>query len=107
MPKQYLIDKMYLNGNRLTVFGCRQFTRNYLLDDFFVEYDDDVDLRRMDSSILQMPFVVNVIPIIWMSGEQYHMRSLDDNFARFPRELRGAFRGMYPNLTLERRSYPR
>ena len=94
MTKQYLIDHIQIDKNRIDVFACKKFKRQYLLDDFFAVYDDDINLEGLDSSILQIPFILNVIPIIWMSGEEYHIEELDYQLAYSLEGIRGAFRTM-------------
>jgi hypothetical protein len=98
MPKQYLIERFELNQNRIEVSACTSFDSRYLLDEFFVEYDENLKLDDLEYSILQIPFILNVIPIIWMSGEKYHIEQLDKTLASSLENIRGAFRTMYPNI---------
>lgn len=98
MVNKYLIDRIDVKKNRLEVFASKDFKKKWLLDDFFVEYDADVDLNRIDTSIVQIPFILNVIPIIWLSREIYHIESLDEGLARSLNEVREAFCEKYPNL---------
>ena len=39
----------------------------YLNEDFFVTYEDDLNLKKLDTSILVMPCLMNIISIIWAS----------------------------------------
>jgi hypothetical protein len=98
MSKNYLIDHIDVNKSRLEVFACKKFKKQYQLDDFFAEYDDDIDLGKIDYSILQIPFLLNVIPIIWLFGEGYHIEKMDENLAHSLQEVREAFQTMHPNI---------
>ena len=70
MPMEDLIADLTVSRSRLDVSACRSFTRRFLLEDFYAEYDGNVDLRALDPSIVVIPFVANIIPIIWLSGSK-------------------------------------
>ena len=53
------IEKLTIRCNRLEVSANRRFTRRYLPDDFYVEYDASIDLGLLDPSITIIAFVAN------------------------------------------------
>ncbi len=98
MSKKYLIKDIYINKNSLKVSASNHFKRQWLLADFFAEYDEDVDLGKFDYSILQIPFLLNVIPVVWLSGEKYHVKSLDEDLAISLQKLHKSLRDMNPRV---------
>jgi len=98
MSDNPLIEKLSIRGNRLDVSANRRFTRRYLLDDFYVEYDESIDLGLLDPSITIIPFVANVIPIVWCSGKEYQIESLDAEFAASLEKIHTVYREIYPEV---------
>ena len=91
-----LIDDCMINANRLTVRANPAFRRKFLLDDFFVEYGEDIGLDRMDRTVALAPFILNVAPMVWFSGETYRIDALDADLAGALEATRMEVRRMYP-----------
>ena len=63
-----LIKEVRVQNNRIDITINKKFKNQYLKDDFFVEYDTDVDLSTFDYSIITLPFIMNVASLVWISG---------------------------------------
>jgi hypothetical protein len=72
--------------------------RRYLNGAFFAEYDDSVDLRSVDEAILQIPFLLNVAPVVWATGGDYTVDAVDERLAQSLSSLSEVLRGLYPEL---------
>lgn len=72
-----LIEGIKVARNRLSVAVNREFKRKYLKSDFFAEYDPEILLEQYDYSVLSLPFLLNVITIVWISGETYYVDEMD------------------------------
>ncbi len=102
-----LIRTIKVNKNTLTVQVNEDFKKTYLLDNFFAVYDSDIDLRRMDESILIMPFILNIISIIWISGKDYYIESMDKDLYTSLQIIKRVFQRMYPKTSWEGNLIPR
>lgn len=81
--------------NNLKVSINEEFKSAYLLDDFFVEYDPDIDLTILDTSIVTIPFILNVMPIIWISGKNYFIDSMDEDLYHALIKIKAIYQRMY------------
>lgn len=101
-----LIDDVIVESNVIKVYASNRFRRCYLREDFFVEYDPDVQVDSLDYSIVTIPFVLNVIPIVWLSGREYFIESLDATLAASLEEIRKTYQVMYPKIEWTGRLIP-
>ncbi|MFC2099476.1 hypothetical protein ACFLSF_01420 [Candidatus Bipolaricaulota bacterium] len=95
----YLVDELIVEGSRIVTRAHPRFRSKHLTDDFFVQYEDDVSLDALDESILIIPFLLNVLPLVWISGETYRIRSLDAELAAALDGIRRTFRTLYPGIS--------
>lgn len=91
-----LIESLEINKNSLKVTINKTLKNKYLVDDFFIEYDEDIDLNSFDKSIATLPFVLNVLPIIWISGEHYSIESMDEDLFHSLTKIKEVYKGIYP-----------
>lgn len=91
-----LIQSLNITQNSMKVIAEDEFKENYLLENFFVEYDQDIDLSSLDESLVIVPFIANVISIIWISNKTYVIPSLDKDFFDSLERLKKVFKIFYP-----------
>jgi hypothetical protein len=94
-----LIVETKIERNRLEVKINHAFKAAYLKSDFFAEYDEDIDLGALDQSITLMPFLLNVITIVWISGRTYAIDSMDEDLFYALKTIKKVFQRMYPKTT--------
>lgn len=70
-----------------------------LKDTFFIEYT--FSLANVPDSILAIPFVCNVLPIIWLTDSSLEVKSLDENFLSHVDEIKQGYMHMYPSLKFQ------
>ena len=102
-----LIESFTIEKNHLDVKINHKFKEKYLTEDFFVTYDNDIDLSKMDPSIALMPFLLNVLTIIWISGEEYWVDAMDATFYKAAKEIKRVFKKIYPATPWNGRLIPR
>jgi hypothetical protein len=93
-----LIDSLRIERETLWVRPCSAFGSRYLADDFWITYDPGVDLEAMTEAVALMPFVLDVAPLAWASGERWSVPELDAVQASSLPEARDALRRFYPRL---------
>lgn len=91
-----LIEKVEVKKNRIDVTVNEPFKKKFLKSNFYATYDDNIDLSKLDESVLVLPFVSNVISIIWISGRTYYIDSLDQDFYESLSIVKEVFKRMYP-----------
>jgi hypothetical protein len=65
----------------------------------FLEYN--FDITDIPSSILAIPFVSNVIPLMWISDSTIHINELDQSFYESLKPIKEAYQKMFPNVRFD------
>lgn len=95
------VDKYYIGeGLRLEVsFSFSENLSSYFKSNlFFTEYKSDV--KDIPDSILYIPIVANLLPIIWLMNIQLYVPTLDEEFYNCITNIKNGYQLMYPNLQL-------
>ncbi len=91
-----LIDEVIVNKNRIDVRINSAFKKAYLKEDFFVEYDEDINCEKLDYSIITLPFIMNVMSLIWVSGKEYTIPTMDKEIYASLEKIKQLFEIFYP-----------
>ncbi len=98
-----LIQGIRIDKTRMIIKPNEEFAETYLLGDFFLEYeqqdDPDFDLHLLDFSILTMPFITTVMPIIWASNKTFTISSMDEELYNSLEQIRSVFKLFYPSIS--------
>ncbi len=92
-----LIESITISKHRIDIVPNKEFKQKYLVDDFWVEYGEDIDLTKLDYSIVTMPFIMYVISTVWISGEKYYIDAMDEKLHESLKVVRKVFKRMYPH----------
>jgi len=104
---QDLIQRIHVHKNTLQISVNESFKKQYLTDDFFVEYEPPIDLEQFDYSILSLPFITNVVSIVWISGETYFVDEMDTELYESLKRVKQVFSVMYPKTSWSGELVPR
>ena len=91
-----LIDSLRIERETLWVRPCHEFGSRFLADDFWVAYDETVDLDLVTEAVALMPFVLAVAPLAWASGESWSVPELDAVQRDGLKRVQATMRGWYP-----------
>lgn len=94
-----LIEALKVSKNKIIVIPNKEFKRAYLTDNFFAEYETDIDMTSFDYSMHTMPFIMNVISIIWISGGTYYVDEMDAELYYSLQRVKKVFQLMYPRIS--------
>ncbi len=74
----------------------------YLSEDdrFFVEYNYDVS--EVPDSIKIIPFLANMLPIVWFSGDELEVDKVDHAFYEAMDAIKSGFKKLYPDTDLSK-----
>ncbi|MGE0206467.1 MAG: hypothetical protein AB7R69_01315 [Candidatus Babeliales bacterium] len=94
-----LIESMFVTKNVLSIRACKELRDLFLIQDFIVEYNDpEIDLRQLPYSVITLPFVMHMLPIVWQMDKTYVVESIDaDLYACLP-SLKKVFRLFYQKI---------
>lgn len=106
-PSDLIQALRFSKKNRIDVRINNEFKKAYLRDDFFVEYDEDIDLTALDYSIVTLPFIMNVISLVWISGKEYYIDSMDQDVYDSLERINMLFKLWYPRTQWNGRLIPR
>ncbi len=101
-----LSKKVIVTKNRVDIKINKQFKRSYLKEDFFVEYKD-VNLEQFDYSIVTLPFIMNVISLVWLSGNDYEIEEMDTEVYASLQTLKEVFKLFHPETPWNGRLLPK
>lgn len=90
-----------INGNKVVyhydINGSESFKKIFWLGiPFSVEYSENVE--NVPNDILVIPFVCNVLPIIWFNNASLHIDSIDKDFYNSIPNLKKAYKNMLSNI---------
>lgn len=102
-----LIDSISVNKNVLRIKANPEFHQNYLTDHFFAEYDKDIDLTGLDYSLVTIPFIMNVAPIVWISEKNYAVDSMDEDLYNALSVIQKVFQAFYQSKSWSGKIVPK
>ncbi len=102
-----LIKKVIVKKNKMNILVNNEFKNKFLIDDFFVEYDEDIDLEKLDYSLVIMPFIMHVLSAVWISGKDYFVDSMDRDLFYSLKKIKKVMKIMYPKTSWKGNLIPR
>jgi len=85
-----------INKNKIVVKANRSFSRKFIKEDFFAEYDESINLTKLNKSIVTIPFILSIIPVVWVSNKTYSIEVMDRDLYYSLQEVKKVFRIFYP-----------
>ncbi len=102
-----LITNVRVIKNRVDITIDKKFKKKYLKEDFFVEYDKDINLEQFDYSIVTLPFIMNVMSLVWISGQDYEIDEMDTEVYQSLQTIKDVFKLFYPNTSWDGNLIPK
>ncbi len=97
-----ILDQIVVKQNRVDYFFSIQGNlQKYFKksNHMFLEYNHD--LSEIPNSILAIPFVSNVIPLIWITDSSLVVDELDKSFYDCLTKVKAAYQTMFPNVPFQ------
>ena len=101
-----IISRVEVRKNRVTVHRGPCLKR-LLRETFSVEYDAAIDLGELDESILITPYLLNVVPALWILGQTFVVDSMDEDLFDSLESAKRGFQTLYPDVPWQGRLVPR
>jgi len=81
-------------------FEFSQKLKNLFLEDsFFVEYNKEI--TNVPKSILVIPFLSNIMPIVWATDSTLIIDEIDEDFYNALEKIKQSFQKMYPQISFK------
>ena len=94
-----LIDNVIVAKNQITVIPHESIKKTFLKDqNVIVTYDQNVDISGIPRSVLTIPFLMSISPIIWLIGEHWIVEEMDQDVYSSLCAIKEVFKIFYPNL---------
>lgn len=91
-----LIHRIEVKKNLLKIYPTMGFLRKYLGGYFWVKYNDRIDLEKVHYSVLTIPFITSIIHVVWASGQEFSVKSMDYDLYYSLEKINLVFRMFYP-----------
>ncbi len=85
-----------INKNKIVVKANKPFSREFIKEDFFAEYDESIDLTSLDESIVTIPFILTIIPVVWVCNKSYSINVMDKDLYYSLQKIKEVFKLFYP-----------
>lgn len=97
--KKITLDHIFMDKNKTDYFfSVSKELQKYFkkTNHLFFEYNND--LAGIPNSILAIPFVANIVPLIWITDSTLFIDELDKHFYECLNKLKSAYQKMFPNV---------
>lgn len=99
------VTKIDTKGNRILYeFETSEDLEKYFMKkSMFIEYiyNENIDLSNVPSSILPIPLISNLLPVIWMTNSELIVEELDETFYNCIPNLKDSYSCMYENASFK------
>lgn len=102
-----LISSIKIKNNSITYRVDKHLRKNYLREDFFVTYHEDINLKELDYTIITMPLIMNIISVVWISGKDYSIEAMDKELFESLEVVKEIFKRFYPKTSFNGNLIPR
>ncbi len=75
-------------------------------EEFYLEYQADIDFEKVPKSILSVPFVINLLPLCFIYDISLNLEELDESVFNSILEIKKGFETIYPNNTFYNKINP-
>lgn len=94
------ITQIVKNEKKIEIyFQTTKALNKYFNTNVFTYESSIYDLSLIPDSILVIPFVANVIPIIWITNSELRVPSLDETFFHSLNDIKKGYQNMYPKIS--------
>ncbi len=102
-----IIKSVQIHKNTIKVSVNESFKKEWLRDDFFVEYGSDINLEKIPYSIALLPFTLNIHAIVWISGKDYSIDCMDEDIYYSLEKIKKVIQRIHPNTAFNGNLIPK
>ncbi len=101
VKNKFIIDKVYAVKDKIyyeyRVEGTEDFKKIFWMGELFsVQYNEDIE--NVPQSILVIPLICNILPIIWVNNATIYLDEIDKKFYKSIPNIKKGYIEMLPNI---------
>ena len=101
VKNKFIIDKVYAVKDKIyyeyRVEGTEDFKKIFWMGELFsVQYNEDIE--NVPQSILVIPLICNILPIIWVNNATIYLDEIDKKFYKSIPNIKKGYKEMLPNI---------
>lgn len=97
-----VLDNLSIYKNKITYsFSLEGEWKRYFKNRRNYELIYDFDLKGLPNSIASIPFVLNMMPMVWLFDAEFYVEELDENLMMSLKEIKKSYENMYPYLSFK------
>ena len=103
-----IIESFVIKKNFIKICPNASFKEAWLRqDEFFAHYEDDINLEKLPYSIALLPFILNIYPIVWISGKSYTIDCMDEDTYYSLERIKKVLQRLYPHTPFSGKLIPK
>lgn len=75
-----LVRARAIDKNSVRFYLSADFSKKYVRTSLSLSYPQEIDLETLPPSIVDIPLIANIIAVIWLSGNEYTIEEMDEDF---------------------------
>jgi len=100
LNKVVVKDIKSLSNSISVKFSSEGLISKYFIENiFFVEWEKNIN--PIPKSIAVIPFISNILPIIWITDSNLYIEEIDKAFYEQIKKIKSGYKKMYPNLSFK------
>ncbi|MDG5472616.1 peptidase [Jeotgalibacillus sp. ET6] len=101
MSKEVVLEKLVTNQKRVDFyFNVKGGIQKYFKKSKHLFFKYNLDIEEVPTSILTIPFIANIIPLVWLTNSKIIVPELDRAFYDCLPKLKEAYQDMFPEVKL-------
>lgn len=94
---EQLIQKKTILRNHVYFSVCPELRKRYVRKSLHVGYPEDINLNDLPPTIIDIPLITNLIPVIWFSGKEYTIDEMDEDLYYSLIKIKSFFKRFFYN----------
>jgi hypothetical protein len=103
---QPVLSSIVAKEGILTVEPSTSLKETFLSNQNFI-VNNDRRIQGIPKTVLTVPYLVCISPLLWFSGKSYIIPEMDDNLYHTLEKLKLVLKKFYPKLSLDGRLHPK
>lgn len=96
-----LIRTKIIKDNSVCFHLSAEFSKKYVRQPLLLSYPQEIDIQSLPPSIVDIPLITNVIPVIWLSGKEYTIEEMDEDLYHSLIKIKEFFKRFFYNTSWE------
>ena len=98
MKRITLYQNILIKNSKIKISLANELIKcGFVCDEFWVMYPD-TNVSNLDESILNIPLLANIAPVIWALGLKVNVPVMDRTFLESLKRLKPIYKSMYPKM---------